>query len=600
MSSSRCWRVVALLISGSLSLTFTAHASDVAAAKVVQPVQVSRSPGKIEPQIVRISYLDGDVRVARGTKGAAWEAAVPGLPIETGFSLAIGAGRAEIEFEDSSTVYLDANSVVAFNDLTSADDVPTTKIALLTGTITLNVHLVAHEVFELATPTHRLRMGTSSANYARITSYIDAIAVTPQESMALNPPSIFGMAIPGGTLEHLAKGQTVLYHADGSATADDHSSADFAEWDRWVAARVDARTQAISAVMKESGLSAPIPGLADLSGKGTFFSCQPYGTCWEPTDEAAADASPQNAAVRAVRLIPAGLSGSLPVNGFREASLQMVAYAAPLAFGQNNPSALPGQTRPFNRNLHGANDDFFPCYPPGVRASLLRNGGVVGPPRPYDWALCHAGSWIYRRHYVWVAGTHKHHHCPVHWVKAGRTVAFVPIHPRDIHGKPPINGQHEVFAVMKQGGFSVERVSLDSSARVRMLAEAPRGVRGEYEQPLTRVSDPAPEIYRAGALLAKDSGLREPGTKLTFNHRSQSFTLGKAPMPGSHNGAQLQGFNRSIGNIQSHAGGGGARGGSSGGGGSAHSGGGSSGGSSHGSVSGGSVGGAASGGGSRH
>jgi hypothetical protein len=598
MAANRCWHVVALLLCGSLSFTFTARAADVTAAKAVQQVQVSRSAGKIEPQIVRISYLEGDVRVSRGTKGAMWEAAIPGLPIETGFSLATGAGRAEIEFEDSSTVYLDENSVLNFNDLTSANDVPTTEIALLTGTITLNVHRVADEVFALTTPTNRLTIRTPSENYARVTSYLDAMAVTPQESMAVSTPSIPGLAIPGPAVEHLAKGQTILYHADGSATAVGHISyEDFAEWDRWVADRVDARAEAISAVMKESGLTAPIPGLADLYGKGTFFACEPYGTCWEPTDEAVADAAARSAAVRRVRLTPARLSRSLPVNGFREASLQTVALATPSALGQNNPSALPGQTAPFSPNPNRANVD-FPCYPPGVRASLLGSGGVAAAPyRPYDWALCHAGSWIHRRHYVWVAGVHKHHQCPVHWVKAGRVVAFVPIHPRDVHGKPPINCQHEVFAVMRKGGFSVERASLDSGARLKMLDEPPREVRGEYHQPLTRVSDPAPEIHRAGTLLAKDSGLREPGTRLTFNHHSQSFTLGKTAMLGSHNMAQLQSFNRSIGSLQSRPGGEGARGGFSGGGGGTHSGGSSSG-SSHGG--GGRGGGAASGAAGHH
>ena len=592
MASSSCRHVVALLLSGSLSLTFAAplRASDVAAAKVVQPAQASRSSGKIEPQIVRISYLEGDVRVARGTKGAAWEAAVAGLPIESGFSLATGAGRAEIEFEDSSTVYLDENSVLAFNDLTSANDVPMTQVALLTGTITLNVHPVAHEVFALTTPTSRLTIRTPSGSYARVTSYMDAMAITPQETMAVSPPSIFGLPI---TVENLAKGQTILYYAGGSTTVDNHiSSADFAEWDRWVAARVDARTQAISAVMKESGLTAPIPGLADLYGNGTFFSCQPYGTCWEPTDEALADASAQNAAVRAVRLIPASLA---IVNGFREASL-----VAPVALGQSNASALPGQATPYNPNRRYVD---FPCYPPGVRASLLKASGSA-PYSPYDWVLCHAGSWTYRHHrYSWVAGTHKHHQCPVKWVKAGHTVAFVPIHPSDVHGKPPINAQHEVFVVVRNGGLSVERANLDSSAGVKMLDEAPRGVRAEYHQPLTRVSDPAPKIYRAGALLAKDSGLKEAGTRLTFNHRSESFTLGKAAMQGSHGMAQLQGFNRSIGNMQPHAGGGGARGGFSGGGGGAHGGGVSSSASSSGSSHGGGGGGgsaAASGGGASH
>ena len=34
--------------------------------------------------------------------------------------------------------------------------------------------------------------------------------------------------------------------------------------------------------MKASGLTSPIPGLAELKGQGTFFDCAPYGTCWEP------------------------------------------------------------------------------------------------------------------------------------------------------------------------------------------------------------------------------------------------------------------------------------------------------------------------------
>jgi hypothetical protein len=32
--------------------------------------------------------------------------------------------------------------------------------------------------------------------------------------------------------------------------------------------------------MKASGLTSPIPGLADMDGQGTFFKCPPYGTCW--------------------------------------------------------------------------------------------------------------------------------------------------------------------------------------------------------------------------------------------------------------------------------------------------------------------------------
>src|ERR1039458_2524038 len=82
------------------------------------------------PQIVRLSYVEGDVRISRGKEAdkqlekesgatTGWEQAVANLPIETGYSLVTGTGRAEIEFEDASVVYLADNSVLAFNELST-------------------------------------------------------------------------------------------------------------------------------------------------------------------------------------------------------------------------------------------------------------------------------------------------------------------------------------------------------------------------------------------------------------------------------------------------------------------------------------------------
>jgi hypothetical protein len=58
-----------------------------------------------------------------------------------------------------------------------------------------------------------------------------------------------------------------------------------------------------------------------------------------------------------------------------------------------------------------AYDDFddFPCNPWRLwyRRTLLAYPDNL---YPYDWAVCHAGFWIYRQNrYMWVAGTHKHH-----------------------------------------------------------------------------------------------------------------------------------------------------------------------------------------------
>ena len=135
-------------------------------------------------QIVRISYVEGDVRIARGQDnekpaGAVWEKAVANLPLETGFSLVTGEGRAEIEFEDDSTLYLAENSVLTFNDLHTTSGAPYTDLALLSGTVSLNVFPnIAGEQFFLRTPTDSFTAKYLSPWNVRVTSYLDGVAGT--------------------------------------------------------------------------------------------------------------------------------------------------------------------------------------------------------------------------------------------------------------------------------------------------------------------------------------------------------------------------------------------------------------------------------------
>ena len=68
----------------------------------------------VYPQIARISFADGDVRIERGgdkhRKDVTWEAASANVPLEAGYSLVTGDGRAEIELEDASTLYVAPSS----------------------------------------------------------------------------------------------------------------------------------------------------------------------------------------------------------------------------------------------------------------------------------------------------------------------------------------------------------------------------------------------------------------------------------------------------------------------------------------------------------
>ena len=529
-------------------------------------------------EIVRISYVEGDVRISRGTQnekdgGATWEKAVADLPLEVGFSLVTGAGRAEIELEDASTLYLGENSVLTFNDLHTTGGVPYTELALLTGTVTLHVRpYVAGEMVVLKTPKDQLSVRYPGKSDLRVTSYADATAIASQGANVLR--------LPGIKEEALTNGQTEFYdegHRIASPFSIDPDT--FAAWDKWVANRVAQRSAAISDVMKASGLTSPIPGMADMNGRGTFFECAPYGTCWEPTatnkklqpDNKLPQTRPSS--MEYVRR-PAHLVRTGFVETPRSSSLQAMQEASPTL-------AEIEEREVFD----------FPCFPSALRYRVERDTTtgkerVIAQaifPLPYAWAVCHAGSWIHRQHhYVWVVGHKRHHMEPVRWVKSGHRVAFVPIHPYDVKGKPPINGKEEVFAVRNKNGLSVELVKLEAGRPIEFLKSPPREYRNAYLPPLARAEEPRMEAHQLREAMGSKGTVARAGIPLSFDHKSGNFMIAQHVMQGNRSVTVMEPMSNHSGNLQarggSFSGGAGFRGGSGGssGGGSRGGGGGSS------------------------
>jgi len=71
-------------------------------------------------RIVRLSVIEGDVKADRGT--GQFEKAITNLPITEGMRLRTGYdGRAEVEFEDGSTVRMAPDSTIAFTQLSLRD-----------------------------------------------------------------------------------------------------------------------------------------------------------------------------------------------------------------------------------------------------------------------------------------------------------------------------------------------------------------------------------------------------------------------------------------------------------------------------------------------
>jgi len=541
------------------------------------------------PQIVRVSYVEGDVRVTRGKEaeretGATWEKAEVNLPLETGFSLVTGNGRAEIELEDASTIYLGENSVLTFNNLETTAGIPYTEVALLTGTVTLHVKpYVAGEVFTLRTPTDELTTSYTNATYLRVTAFTDGTAITPQTGGVLRLPVVGTTAI--------TKGQTQYYRGGVPIDAPSGAAADeFVSWDKWVTNRVNQRAAAMTAVMKASGLTKPIPGMAEMQSQGTFFPCAPYGTCWEPGPAVTEAQQATNVAQPA----PPAAEVSKP----RTQGVETV-----LVTDADTPArSMQGGSGGSGGSSSGGLDpeEFFPCYPSidDYRTGIGRTLGVTGQRNPYDWAVCHAGTWIrHNRHYVWVAGHKRHHLPPVRWVKSGRTVAIVPLHPWDVKGRPPINLKEDIFAVREKNGTAVERVRFDPSKPIEMLKEPPKEFRAALPV-LARAEEPRIEAHALRPEPGGKDTIARASIPIHFDHRTQTFLAPREEMHGNKPTTVFAPLNNRTGNLQARGGslGGGSRGSSGGSGGGSHSsGGGSSGGGSHGSSGGSSSGGSSAG-----
>src|SRR5712692_5215778 len=103
-----------------------------------------------QARIVRLSQVDGDVQIDRNL-GQGYEKAFINLPVTQGAKLRTGAGaRAEIEFEDGSSLRITPGSVLEFPELARHDSgARASSVELQQGTAYLNFKGDEGEEFSL-------------------------------------------------------------------------------------------------------------------------------------------------------------------------------------------------------------------------------------------------------------------------------------------------------------------------------------------------------------------------------------------------------------------------------------------------------------------
>jgi hypothetical protein len=523
----------ALVLAICAAFFFTAV--DASAAKVA---------AQSEPELVRIRYMQGDVRFNRGDAKQPnlkkpWERADVNLTIAGNYALATGAeGRAEIEFESGSVIYVAQNSVVLFEELTSTNGTPLTRLELVSGTITTGVKTVPGEFFIVDLPIGEFRIIYPETSFVRVDSYLDGTVFTPQAEVGFD----FGQSEPKKT--HVAKGQTLTY-ANGQAAriGDAGESTAPNDWDQWVAARYESRNTAMQAALKASGLSSPIPGLTDMYAAGTFSACAPYGMCWEPSQETwealAGPQAEQEPVTETETAAQAGVQSGMP----------RLPTPVPVTF-RTLVSECPFPTWYTKTAIANTPEELATLSQAAYRWNLHQ---------PWSWPVCRYARWIYRDHGYHVVVRPRRPHHPVRWVREGKKTGFVPLHPSDQKDKQPVNLKHGIFTVeTAKGGEHLERINYNPKLEVEILAASPKEFRAGANPEIAKAEPPriVGRLLADAASTSKFTDARRNAPEITYDYGKGTFVRSGLEIAGRTSRPVVVGSLNSRGNLSGSAGGG--------------------------------------------
>ena len=231
-------------------------------------------------RIVRLSLVQGDVRFAPSfhddpltDANAGWQAAPLNLPIRQGYVVATDNGRAEVEFENGAMMFLGANTVVEFYDLSLRDGDRITRLVLRQGTSTVYVNPSNNDYFSVTGGDFTVE--AAGRTTFRLDNFDDGSTVNIERGHA--------NVLRDKKSTPLDKGQSLSVQAGNSAEPVIGRVADTDDFDRWVSGRVDSvvtATNYSSQYVNSPNYSA---GFADLYTYGSWFPMGGgYGYCWQP------------------------------------------------------------------------------------------------------------------------------------------------------------------------------------------------------------------------------------------------------------------------------------------------------------------------------
>jgi len=233
-------------------------------------VAVLAIPALAESQarIVRLSDVQGSVQIDKNT-GLGFENAFVNLPITQGVHLKTGAtGRAEVEFEDGSSMRLTPNTTVEFSKLGLTD----------AGQRVSEVNLV-----EGMTYVNWLGKDDFSLNFSREKISLDSAAHFRVDTS----PEVANLAVFKGDLQvdgpngklSVEKKKTATFDAAGDDKSKVENKIAEAPLDSWDKEAVSYHDE----YAKNNTSSSPYGyGLSDLNYYGAYSNVPGYGMMWQP------------------------------------------------------------------------------------------------------------------------------------------------------------------------------------------------------------------------------------------------------------------------------------------------------------------------------
>ena len=222
-------------------------------------------------RIVRLSSVEGQVQMDRGT-GSGLERAILNTPIVEGTRLVTGEdGLAEVEFENQSALRLTGNSEVAFSELLLSDSgSKVNQFEVVKGIVYLDTASKGDDVY-------RVKVGNASL-LARRDSLVRIDATADQLKLAV----FKGEAQLEGAVQPVVirKKETLTVSLNDASKYEVAKGVERERFDAWNQEREDySRTYA-----ENEGYGGPnrAYGLQDLNYYGDFFYASGYGYAWQP------------------------------------------------------------------------------------------------------------------------------------------------------------------------------------------------------------------------------------------------------------------------------------------------------------------------------